>query len=72
MLWRKILSGYLEAEQLSLTENLVFCKGWFSHFTYTMIKKLISVVTEETRLYLFHAYKLSSFNFLLLVIEKRR
>ena len=31
---------------------------------------LISVVTEETRLYLFNAYELFSFNFVLLVIEK--
>ena len=31
---------------------------------------LISAVTEETRLYLFNAYKLFSFNFVLLVIEK--
>ena len=35
-----------------------------------MHKQLISVVTEETRLYLFHGYALSSFNFVLLVIEK--
>ena len=31
---------------------------------------LISVVTEETRLYLFKTYELLSFNFVLLVIEK--
>ena len=31
---------------------------------------LISVVTEETRLYLFNAYEPVSFNFVLLVIEK--
>ena len=31
---------------------------------------LISLVTEETRLYLFNAYELFSFNFVLLVIEK--
>ena len=30
----------------------------------------ISVVTEETRPYLFNAYELFSFNFVLLVIEK--
>ena len=31
---------------------------------------LIFVVTEETRLYLFNAHELFSFNFELLVIEK--
>ena len=34
------------------------------------IKMLISVVIEETRLYLFNAYELFSFNLVLLVIEK--
>ena len=31
---------------------------------------LISVATEETRSYLFNAYELFSFHFVLLVIEK--
>ena len=31
---------------------------------------LISVVTEKTRLYLFNAYEMFRFNFVLLVIEK--
>ena len=34
------------------------------------IEILISVVTEETKLYLFNAYESFSFNFVLLVVEK--
>ena len=34
------------------------------------IEILISVATEETKLYLFNAYELFSFSFVLLVIEK--
>ena len=34
------------------------------------IEMLISVATEETRLYLFTAYELLIFNFVVLVIEK--
>ena len=53
-----------------MTENLVFYKGRFSRFTYTINRKVDFRCTEETRLYLFHAYELSSFNFVLLVMEK--
>ena len=53
-----------------MTENLVFYKDRFSRFTYLGIEMLISLVTEETRLYLFNAYELFSFNLVLLVIEK--
>ena len=45
-------------------------KAGFHVFYILWIEKLISAVTEETRLYLFHAYELSSCNFVLLVIEK--
>ena len=34
------------------------------------IEMLISVVTEETKLYLLNAYEPFSFNFVLLVVEK--
>ena len=68
--------------KISLTPNL---KSWATKFWLKIqfsvkagfhalhilwIEKLIFVVTEETRLYLFNAYELSSFNFVLLVIEK--
>ena len=35
-----------------------------------MNRNVDSVVTEETKLYLFNAYELFSLNFVLLVIEK--
>ena len=54
-----------EAELLNLGGNLVFCKGQFSRFTYTMIETLISAVTEETRRYLFNAYEPFNFDFVL-------
>ena len=55
---------------LNLAENLVFFKGRFSRFAYTMIETLISAVAEETRLYLFNANEPFNFNLVLMVIEK--
>ena len=52
----------LDAELLNFTEDLVFCKGGFSSFAYTMNRNI--TVTEETRLYPFNS------NFVLLVNKK--
>ena len=58
----------LDAELLNFTEDLVFCKGGFSSFAYTMNRNI--TVTEETRLYLFNAYEPFNSNFVLLVNKK--
>ena len=58
----------LDAELLNFTEDLVFCKGGFSSFAYTMNRNI--TVTEETRLYLFNAYEPFNSDFVLLVNKK--
>ena len=58
----------LDAELLNFTEDLVFCKGGFSSFAYTMNRNI--TVTEETKLYLFNAYEPFNSNFVLLVNKK--
>ena len=60
----------LDPELLNLAENLVFCKGRFSRFTYTMSNNVVSAAADETRLYLFNANEPFNFNFVLMVIEK--
>ena len=60
----------LGSELLNLAENLVFCKGRFSRFTYTMSNNVVSAAADETRLYLFNANEPFNFNFVLMVIEK--
>ena len=58
------------AELLCLTGNLVYFKGRFSRFAYTMKRNVDFSCSEETRHYMVKVQEPFNFDFVLLVAEK--